>query len=331
MIKKLNSFRQTQLWSYIMLTIPALLYVFGIQAIMRVANCLPSGFGAVPVVVTILAPQTTPYYGLMYLALNVPFVIFFMRKVNFVFTMKTTYFLLVSAAVSCLFFIDDVAKWMESLIVHDIQPKSGQSYSDALKEKVIHDVWPMLVLPAIGGAFVGSSIALSWKYGGSTGGSDFVIYYFSTKRKMQVGSVQFIVSLITMFSMFVVLIFQDKNVREEWFISLIGSFTFILLSSIVVNVIFPKYSKVVVEVHSSKIEDIINYLNDTGYIHAWRVQKAESGYLKRDISFITTTMLLFEAKDFCKKIQAVDNAVWMSIVPVRKVIGKFDTKFVDRD
>lgn len=331
MIKKINSIRQTQLWSYIMLTISALLYVFGIQAIMRVANCLPSGFGAVPVVVTILLPQTTPYYGLMYLALNIPFVIFFMRKVNFVFTLKTTYFLLVSATVSCLFFIDDVAKWMESLIIRDINPKAGQSYNDALKEKVISDVWPMLVLPAIGGAFVGSSIAFSWKYGGSTGGSDFVIYYFSTKRKMQVGSVQFIVSLITMFSMFIVLIFEDKNVRNEWFISLIGSFTFILLSSIVVNVIFPKYSKVVVEVHSSKIKDIIDFLSKDGYAHAWRVQEAQSGYLKHEITFITTTMLLFEAKDFCKKIQTVDSAVWISIVPVRKVVGKFNTKFVDRD
>lgn len=312
---KFSKFQKTNYFAYLILSLAAVLYILGIQTIMQVAHVLSSELDAVPLVITLLLPDLTPFYGLLYLAVNLPIILLFFKKVRRKFMVRTIYFLLVSTAFSTIFFIPGAEHALQNLIVES--------------DKVITDTkWAMFVLPALGGTIVGTAIALSWKYGGSTGGADVIVYYFSTKKKKEVGSTLFIVSLIIMVSAFAVLIGIKKEVREVWLPAMFGSLIYIIVLSMIINLIFPKYQKVQIEIHSGKISEITTFLK-AHHGHPFRIEEATSGYLNKEMKYITTVILILEQKDFSKAIKEIDPQAWIAAIPVSNVFGRFNTKSVD--
>lgn len=319
--KKLRKVQKNNKFAYAMITVAAVLYICGIQAIMQVAHVLSSELDAVPLVITLLLPKLTPYYGLFYLAINIPIILIFFKKLNRKFILRTIYFLVVSTAFSSIFFIPGVEDWFQTLIIN-------AANKEAVKDKVLDDKWPMLVLPVLGGALVGSAIAISWKFGGSSAGADVIIYYFSTKRKVHVSSMLFLVSLIILCVSFCVLISLQEEVRKNWLPSLCGSFIYITVLSMMMNFIFPKYSKVQIEIHSSKIEEIKKFLKKE-HGHPFRISKSISGYTDKDVYYFTTVILVLEVKDFLERVKSIDSNSWISAIAVSNVFGRFNTHAVD--
>ncbi len=314
MKSKFKKFQKTNHFAYCVLSFAAIMYILGIQVIMQVAHVLSSELDAVPLVVTLLVPELTPYYGLLYLAVNLPIILLFFKKIRRKFMVRTIYFLIVSTAFSTIFFIPGVENTLQNFIVNP--------------DSVINQKWPMFVLPAIGGAVVGAAIALSWKYGGSTGGADVIVYYFSTKKKKEVGSTMFIVSLVIMVSAFCVMIGIKEEVRHVWLPALCGSLIYILVLSMIINLIFPKYQKVQIEIHSAKVAEITAFLKKS-HGHPFRIEDATSGYLSKQMQYITTVILILEQKDFSKAIKQIDPQAWIAAIPVSNVFGRFNTKSVD--
>lgn len=315
-MKKLKKYQKANWFAYCVLTFAAIIYILGIQAIMQVAHVLSSELDAVPLVITLLVPKLSSYYGLLYLAVNLPIILLFFRKIRRKFMIRTIYFLFVSTAFSMIFFIPGVEKTLQNFIVDP---------NEVVKEK-----WPMFVLPALGGTVVGTAMALSWKFGGSTGGADVIVYFFSTKKKKDVGTMLMIVSIVLMLSAFFVMIGIKEEVRNAWLPALAGSLVYILILSTIINLIFPKYKKVQIEIHSAKINEITVYLKAM-HGHPFRIEDATSGYLGKEMKYITTVILILEQKDFSRAIKAIDPQAWIAAIPVSNVFGRFSTKSVDED
>lgn len=322
----LQNFSKTVTFAYLMIALSALLYIFGLQSLMTAARTLPAGLGAFAMLPIVIEPTLSKYFSFFYLALNIPLMLLFIKKIKPKFLLRTSFFLVITTLIGILQLIPEVDNFfvntLEQLIV---KKEAGKT----LEETTYDKVWPMLALPAIAGVLVGAGVALSWKYGGSTAGADIVTYYYSTKKKKQVGTVTMFVSLAILASTFsVFLATNDKGLKSVWFASIAGSIIYIMMSGIIVNNIYPKYKKVAVEIHSTKMDDITKWM-DANYKHAYRVESSISNYAKCTKQHIVTVMLLLETKDFVKSIKTIDEEAWISVARIEKTFGKFDTTPVE--
>ncbi|UWV79618.1 YitT family protein [Mycoplasmopsis felis] len=55
--------------------------------------------------------------------------------------------------------------------------------------------WSDIIYSIVGALFIAFGISLSWKAGGSTGGTDIIAYYFSMKSKKSIGHILSIIGV----------------------------------------------------------------------------------------------------------------------------------------
>lgn len=315
---KTYSVIKTKKWyAYLMIFISAILFTFSIQAFIQVAKSFTSGVSSISLVPTLLIDDIGPYTTLIYLALNVPLLIIYWRRVKKDFIYKTTFFLVISAVFGLLFMINSVSDWTQHIVIKH-------------PENVLDDVWPIFILSSLGGLFVGGSIAITWKFGGSSGGGDIITYYYSTKKKVSIGLASFFVSITFVLIAFVTTISIKEDLRASAFPILTSTILYVGISSVMINAIYPKYSKIHVEIHTSKISEVTKYLKKTKYPHSWQIVDFKSGYLNADRKMILTVMLLVEYKEIKNKLKEIDGDIWISATSVWSQIGKFNTFRVDQ-
>ena len=318
----LDKYMKSKTHSWIMIFVAAILYTIGIQMFVQVAGTFSVGLGAFAQLFTMLIKGLENYFSIIYLIINIPILAFFWKNLKKQFRIKTTAFLLIQAVLGTLFLIPEV----KETIIGEIRFTTPNT-TDV--ETIRNQVWPTFVLALLGGLFVGTSTAIAWKRGGSTAGSDIIVYYFSTKKKQPVGTMMLIISLgIMIFSFIVGLIFSKEH-RDHWLVVLASTGSYIFVSSTIVNIIYPKYSKVKMEIHSSKSKEVIKYLDSLKYNHSFQWSKQVSGYTKKPKDVISTVMLLLEVKDVVKDLKKIDPKIWIMETKIKKVIGQFDTTKVE--
>ena len=318
----LDKYIKSKTHSWIMIFASAVLYTIGIQMFVQVAGTFSVGLGAFAQLFTMLVKGLENYFSIIYLIINIPILIFFWKNLKKQFRIKTTAFLLIQGALGSLFLIPEI----KETIIGEIRFTNPNTTNiDAIRK----EVWPIFVLALLGGLFVGASTAIAWKRGGSTAGSDIIVYYFSTKRKQPVGTMMLIISLgIMIFSFIAGVIFSQQH-RDHWLMVLASTTAYIFIKSIIVNRIYPKYSKVKMEIHSSKSKEIIEYLNSEKYNHSFQWSKQVSGYTKKPKDIISTVMLLLEVKDVVKDLKRIDPNIWIMETNIKKVIGLFNSSKVE--
>ncbi|MFV8413947.1 YitT family protein [Mycoplasma sp. Z355B] len=191
--------------------------------------------------------------------------------------------------------------------------------------------WPILLYGCIGAAFIGVGIALSWKAGGSTGGTDIVAYFFSTKYKKSVGGILATVAFFTACTFLVIYGFVRPNVNGEIFgMRELSTFAYLLVTNFVVSILYPKYKKVKLTIISTQPEKVIAYFKLINYWHSYRLVRFKSGYTGKYSYKIETVALLLETKNIIDDLKLVDPNIWISTLSVRSVNGSFNTAFVEQ-
>ena len=131
-----------------------------------------------------------------------------------------------------------------------------------------------------------------------------------------------------MFS-FAVAVATNKDMRDYWLLSLTASIGYILVLTVIINFVYPKYSKVELTISSEKVSEISKALKDTGYQHSWRIEEFESGYHKRKSKQIKTIIFLLESRDIIRFVHSIDPHAWISMIEVKKVWGKFNQTVIE--
>ena len=319
-IKETYFHSKTHAWVIILLS--AILYTIGIQMFVQVAGTFSVGLGAFAQLFTITIHALKNYFSIIYLVINIPILIIFWKSLKKDFRIKTTIFLIIQAALGSLFLVPEIKDLMIGSI--GFTPNKTVSIS-----RIRSEVWPIIVLAMLGGIFVGASTSIAWKKGGSTAGSDIIVYYFSTKKKKPVGTIMLLISLIIMSFSFSVSLIVESSSRKHWLIIMVSTMAYVLITSAMVNMFYPKYSKVKIEIHSDKSKEIIDYLSSDKYNHSFQWVRHTSGYTKRDKNIIITVMLLLEVKTVVKELIKIDERIWILETNVRRVTGSFDTTKVD--
>lgn len=321
-LKTFDNIQRTKTFSYFMISLSAIIYTLGVQAFLQEAEIFPTGLGAFVMIITYTSQSIKPFFSLIYLAMNIPLIILFWKKIKKQFVYKTACFLIVQAAFGSLFTIDAIGDPITS-IFSKFEPfrvgKPGETPSG----------WPIIIMSVIGAVFAGMGIAVSWKYGGSSGGTDIITYYYSTKKGKSIGRITMILGIAIALFSFGVTLAIEPNMRELWYLTLLSTFVYLIIISWMIDWIFPKYSKVKLSIHSEKHEEIHKYLLDSKFEHAFYSKKIKSGYSNKEKTVIESVVLLLEVRSIIREILKIDPNVWISVKDVRKVVGNFTTTSVE--
>ncbi|MGP1451786.1 MAG: YitT family protein [Metamycoplasmataceae bacterium] len=362
-------------WKRVLIVfLSALLFNFGINTFINRSETIPSGLTGFPTLLVLIFPKIKPYFALIYLGANIPLFLTFGLKEKKSFIILTLLFMLFQIPTNFFFTwtpINDflyrtfnlTPNWSRELQVIEeeyISNITTEWYRKSVNPYVIENPtsWPILVYGVLGAICIAVAISLTWKSGGSTGGTDIVIYYFATKSKKNVASIFSLISL--MFSLTFLIIFRFTKPHSISFRSIqylnetntfpympqirginklnktttfgmreLSTLLYILINNIVLTLIYPKYAKVQFEVSCSNPDVILRYFKKINFWHAYSIKKVKSGYTGNDIYIIESVMLLLETKNLILDIKKIEPKAWISIKPVKQAIGKFNTSYVE--
>lgn len=330
--------------------VSAIIFNLGIIAFMKKAETIPSGLSGVPTLLILAVPKLEPWFAVLYLAFNVPLFLGFGFKEKRSFVLLTLGFMIFQIATNAIITYGPVYNWISQIL--NISPgwqkdivANGITYEN-------DNQFPVFVNGVIGSALLGISIGIAWKNGGSTGGTDIIAYYFSTKKKKSISRISFIISCISSILFLVIYAFVKPHHEtlkvEMWdtepiiasynptgYKPIIGmrEFTtllYIIIHNILIEVIYPKYKKVTLEISTHNPEIVLDYFKSVNYWHAYTIYEAKSGYSGDKVYKIESTMLLLETNSIISDLKSIDQTLWISIKPVSKVIGTFNTNYVEQ-
>ena len=190
-----------------------------------------------------------------------------------------------------------------------------------------------IIYGIIASVFVAISVGFAFLAGGSSGGMDFFVYYYYLRKHKSIGFYSMLFGFITVFSSIIIQYLLGQSIEKGIYYLFLGTTTFvtiiyILVYSLIINIIYPRHKRVKIEISSKLSEEIINYLMESNFPHGYSVRKERSVYSKRDTQVITTIISYMEVYSFIANIRKVDPDAWMSMVYVQYVFGAFNDNLI---
>ncbi|WP_322908182.1 YitT family protein [Mycoplasmopsis felis] len=354
-------------WKKILLIfIAAFIFNAGIQVFLNRAETIPSGVTGIPTLLQYSFPVIKPYFALIYLACNIPLFLIFGWRIKRSFVILTLCFMVCQIITNFFFTSKIISESINEFI----------TFTDSYKP---YTNWSDIIYSIVGALFIAFGISLSWKAGGSTGGTDIIAYYFSMKSKKSVGHILSIIGVCSAILFLFIFSFIKPNYlyeepvnpfsllneekfkllnspsyngvnlnsdteimeRFEWLknkhnhskiyfgMRELTTFLYILVVNLFIDLIYPKYKKVSLTIISSDPQKILAYFKLINYWHSYRIERYKSGYTNKQSVKIETVMLLLETPNILYDLKLIDSNIWISISTINKVIGKFNTEFVE--
>ncbi|MGY6171851.1 YitT family protein [Candidatus Mycoplasma pogonae] len=328
--EKFNIFRFIKDYplSILMMFFASLLFNFGIHFFVVRAATIPSGVTSIPTILTYIFEELKPYFSILYLAFNLPILIYFWFKVKKSFIFLTASWMIFQIVWEQILLTGPIQHFLMS----NTEIKSGWKISDGT------DQWLALYYTFVGAVFATTGIGLTWKFGGSSGGTDVIVYFFSVKKQKPVGMFMLLVSItITFFSFLTIYLTgnfiknPDNKIDKILGIKTISTIIWMLIISMGVNFIFPKYKKVLVSIYTTpeKQTKIMQHLLAINYWHSFNAWKGTSGYTNREVAKIETAALILEVNFLKREVKKIDPNCWIITRNINVISGKFDTTKID--
>ena len=331
----------------------ALLYNIGVAMFLAKAATVASGVSALVQALTYTISKTAPYFAYIYLALNFPFIIAFWKKNPRIFMLLTFYWLLFLVLIQSFLLIKPVGEFFDKISIYYVNwNKDKTKWNELIPWNVYgkypntlittstwsNPTWPIIIYAIIGGVCAGAASAIAWKNSGSTAGSDVIVYYVSRVKKRGIGFISTIVALIfAAFSIVLILGIELGGVNKEnkpwnpgaFLLRVIATIIYIFVYNGLVEILYPKYKKVKIEIYTKKADLIIKHLKEINYWHGYNYSNITSGYNQSNSIKIETLALFLEQSIIKAEIIKIDPEAWITISPIYRIFGLFDTSKVD--
>ncbi|WP_052462020.1 DUF2179 domain-containing protein [Mycoplasmopsis californica] len=172
----------------------------------------------------------------------------------------------------------------------------------------------------------------------STAGFDIIAIYLAKKKFRDLGSVFLIVHLVcltvanlmgTYIPAAVALSGQKTNLTfSPWALQNFFSLTFvagilmIVVNALILNILFPKFKVVKVEVYSRKVNEIQNLIySSRKSIYVTTTIQGTGGYSKKTQNILITNCLYIDAADLLALVKSIDPDAFVSVIDIKKVDG----------
>ncbi|BAP39465.1 DUF2179 domain-containing protein [Metamycoplasma canadense] len=213
-----------------------------------------------------------------------------------------------------------------------------KAFKDILSKNTFSNpTWPIIVYTLIGAGTAGIAGGIAWKNSASTAGGDFIVYYISRVKQKSVGHISTIVALIfggiSIFIITIVELLGISNSRPlniaALLLRILCSVVYVFIYTLFIELIFPKYRKIRIEIYTKNPQKIINHFKAINYWHGYNIDKLVGGYTNTETVRIETFALFLEQNLIKNEILIADPTAWMTITKVHNIIGKFDTSKVE--
>ena len=327
----------------LIIIICSIFYSFGVMMFLSKAATIPAGLSAISISLSYIFTELKPYLSLLYLALNIPIILVFWTKLKRKFLLLTILFLITNAVFGFIFSLKPIDDFFSTQVFVFIDkafdPVLGPNGA-IISNQIVYRGWPVFIYVVLALSFCSPASAIIWKKGASTGGTDIIAHYFSTKKKKDVGLFLMIsgyattlVALVTiwLFKNFApsAIANQINGFNKFFGVQAVGSVVYIYINSLVINILYPKYKKVLMKIDSKSHKTIIEWLEKSEYWHPYKIVESESGYTKQKNYSIESIVLLLESEDIARKIKLVEPNAWISVQPISKIYGRFNYSSVE--
>ena len=263
--------------------ISALLQTYVIQAFIRPAGLLSSGFTGV----AILIERVTALHGYSFstslgmLVLNIPVAILCSRSIS----MRFTFYSMIQVFLASIF-----------LKIFHFQP---------LFDDVLLDV-------VFGGFLYGLAIAIALRGNASTGGTDFIALYVSNKTGKSIWEQVFAgnVVLLCIFGYLFGWIYAGYSILFQF------------VSTKAIAAFHHRYERVTLQVTTTKADEIIReYVKQ--YRHGISYVNAVGGYSKQKMYLLHTVVSSYEVNDIVHLMRDADPHVIVNMIKTEDFYGGF--------
>lgn len=322
-------------------------YSFGNIMFLVKASSIPSGLSSISITLSYIFVDLKPYLTIIYLVLNIPLFVFFWNKLKKKFLLLTIIFLSFNALFGFIFGFGQINDFLSNNVFNILPNINDFNIEDLIKDNksgattpIVFFGWPIFIYLAMTLIFTSPFAAFVWKLGASTGGTDIIAHYYSTKKKKDVGYLLMIIGYV-MATASLLVMFLMKNYGSSWISKNINgfkiffglqtwsSFAYILVNGLLINMLYPKYKKVIIHIDTKDPKIISKWLIESEYWHPYKIKESISGYTKKPIYTISSIVLLLESDDIVENIKKVDPSSWISVSPISKIHGRFNYSKVE--
>ena len=171
----------------------------------------------------------------------------------------------------------------------------------------------MLTISLFSGLFTGLAIGFALKGNFSTGGTDIISLTLSIKKGISFGKYQMIINGVIMVL---------GGIASKNWNAILYTFVYIGVSSYVVELIHTRNRKVLLEVVSTKGEEICELLLRESH-HGITVLEATGAYTKQKKDVLHLVVSRFQITEIVTHIKNIDESSFVLQVPVSNIYGRF--------
>ncbi len=255
-----------------------------------------------------------------YVVLNIPILIFAYKKFSSRFAFLTI--LLILANVSTSFIFGAIPGLDNRMIIIEQFTNNIDHISFGLIQ---------VVFGFFGGILMGGLVGLSFKLGGSSGGFDPISRYLSKTKSFNIGTFNLIFStIIIVFFLFlndfILELDNDPNLLTIFLGPvLFGTMTYVAMTSIITNNIYPTKKTLSVVIDSKKGDLISEQLIDENWTKGLTLQEKEIKLKSKKASTYTISLVIKsqELQDLLYFIHDMDEDAYITATPIEGMYGKF--------
>jgi len=171
-----------------------------------------------------------------------------------------------------------------------------------------------LFLTIIAGLFAGAGIGVALRYGTSTGGVDILAQALSLKKNVSIGTFSMVVNIV-------LAVIAGGLMEGNWAITFY-TFIFIIITNLVIDRIHTAYNYLRIDVitrHSDEVSTaLISEIN-----RGCTILDVKGAYTKESKFDVFMVISSYELEKARRIIYKVDPEAFITVVPVKRIIGAF--------
>ena len=294
----------------VMVTISTIIYCMGVMWFLEPASLYSGG---VTGIAQLISNSCSRFFnlkidlGLIVFLINIPILIFGWKKVSKRFVICSVISIILQTVL-----MNEIIPVIDFGINTGLNPITGVMFPGSGSEM------DLLLLSFVGGFISGVGSALALRYGTSTGGVDILAQAVSFKKNISIGFISLVVNVI---------------------IAILGAFLFgnpavafytiirIIVQSVITDKVHTAYNFLKVEIVTTKTQEVSQLLlSDIG--RGITIINAIGAYTHTEKSVLEIIISSYEMHRVIDDAKRVDPSVFITVSPVRRVIGNFKRKTI---
>ena len=279
----------------VLIVVASFLYGLGIKRIVQPKNFLSGGVAGFTVLVSRYvsikldkAQLESLLYSILYIAFNVPIIIFGLKKVG----KQFIYYSIINVVLFSTFVSVIPSTWFYKLQLDSLD---------------------MLTSAIVVGLLCGVSSVICFLNGFSTGGTDIISMYLSRTKGKGIGSYNFVINAFIL--LIGGIVFKD-------FASLIYTIIYFFINTLVINNLYIGHKKVLMEIITNKSDILVDKLMEESN-HGCTILDVVGAYSKKEKKMLRIVIASNQTRRICEKIRELDKDSFTTLVEVKQVAGKF--------